>query len=150
MTEEHQSWDAFWAEVQGSAETEVIAGVTVRVPVDVSMDFEQRLKRFQDSDREEDVAQLVNELFGEDVYEQWLEGGMTARGFLTALGWGIARAKGHDLSFREAYELMQRAEGNPQAPNREQRRAAQNGRSGAGGGQSKRTSSGSTGSRRRR
>jgi hypothetical protein len=148
---ETQSWDAFWAEVDGdrTARTETIRGVTVRVPTDLQLRFGQRLEELQDSEREEDVASLVADLFGHDVYGQWAQAGMTGREFQTVLAWGISHARGQAISFHEAYALVKQAEqGKPAAPiggNREQRR-----QSARTGGPSRPTSGASTHSRRRR
>jgi hypothetical protein len=146
-----QSWDSFWAEVQQTERTEAICGVTVKVPTDITLRFDRRVEDLQASGREEDVEELVADLFGADVYQAWVTNGMTGRQFRTVLGWGMANAKGKPLTFREAYDLMKAAEdgpGNGQAPtgaNRAQRR-----QSAPTGGPSKRTSGGSTRSGRKR
>lgn len=148
-----QSWDAFWAEVQEQEQTETICGVTVRVPTDISLRFDKRLQDLMGSGSEEDVQELVRDLFGADVYQQWVDSGMTARQFRTVLGWGMAHARGKPLSFREAYDLMKRAEdgqGNDQAPEMSGGNRAQRRQSARTGGRSKATSGGSTSSRRKK
>jgi hypothetical protein len=150
-----QTWDAFWAEVQAEqqAEIEQICGVDVPVPVDMELQFSERVKQLRESDRDEDIEELVSMLFGSGVLAQWRANGMTQRGFRTVLLWGMARAEGLVMTFREAYDRMVDVEANPQraaAPNREQRRAAAKRPSASTGGRSKRTSSGSTGSGRKK
>lgn len=143
-TRKNQSWDAFWAEVTPREMVE-IRGVKVQIPTDMPLGVERRIQELQDSTALEDVAELVALLFGTDCIEQWREAGMGLMEFQTVLTWGLAHAGGRDLSFAEAYELVQRgdSEGKVQ-PNRAARRQ----RSAATGGRSKPISSGSTGSAR--
>lgn len=150
-----QSWDAFWEEVAGedAAETELICGVQVPLPTDMTLLFQRRLDELSDSTSEDDVESLVADLFGAGTYELWIQNGMKGRQFRTVLAWGYACAKGKRLSFREAYDVMREAErrqGNPPAANRADRRAASKQRSSATGGPSKRTSGAATGSRPRK
>jgi hypothetical protein len=154
-TAEHQSWDAFWAEVS-DGRTETIRGVTVRVPSDMPLAMERRIEELRDSEAEEDVAELVSLLFGADVMETWIDNGMGSKEFQTVLTWGMAQAGGQDISFEDALNLVLSGGGEgkqvgPKGPNRAARRAtgAPAKRSAAGGGRSKRTSSASTGSARR-
>jgi hypothetical protein len=156
-----QSWDEFWAE-RAAARTEVIRGVTVNVPTDLPLNYEQRLGLLGDlgeDSKPEEFEPLIEPLFGEGVFQQWYDAGMGAREFLTIVVWGYAQASGRDVSFAEAYELaMGDDPGKALAPNREARRAAKKTaakktaskpRSGATGGPSRRTSSASTGTARR-
>jgi len=149
----HESWDAFWQEASGGR-TEVIRGVEVQVPTDMPLVMEKRIEELSDSEAEEDLAELIAMLFGEDVLGAWIENGMGAREFQTVLTWGMAQAGGRDISFGEALELVRSGGGEgktlgPKGPNRAARRSAPAKRSAAGGGQSRRTSSGSTGSARK-
>ncbi|PNG20327.1 hypothetical protein [Streptomyces cahuitamycinicus] len=149
----HETWDAFWAEVSGGR-TEVIRGVEVQVPTDMPLAMERRIEELRDSEREEDVAELVELLFGADVMAEWVQAGMGATEFQTVLTWGMAQAGGRDLSFGEALELVRSGGGEgktvgPKGPNRAARRSAPAKPSAAGGGRSKRTSSGSTSSSRK-
>lgn len=147
----HETWDAFWEEASGGR-TEVIRGVEVRVPTDIPLAMEKRVEELRESEAEEDLAELIAMLFGDDVLGEWLNNGMGAMELQTVLTWGMAQAGGRDLSFAEALEFVRSGEGKPlgpKGPNRAARRAAPAKRSAAGGGQSKRTSSASTGSARR-
>lgn len=149
-----QSWEDFKREVFGSR-TETIAGVTVRVPTDMPLGLQDRATALGDLDesaRVEEFQELVDTLFGPDVFDQWVEAGMGQVELLTALTWGMAQASGRDMSFSEAYELVTSDDpGKALAqPNRASRRAASKPRSASTGGQSKRTSSGNTASTRRR
>lgn len=145
---ESQSWDAFWGEVSKGS-TEVIRGVEVEVPTDMPLILEQRVAELQDSEREEDVAELVTLLFGTDCMTQWRDKGMGLREFQTVLTWGIAHAGGKKLSFGEALALVEKGEGAGKAP-KEPNRAARRAQSTVTGGRSKRTSSASTASARAR
>lgn len=146
-----QSWDDFWAEQQAKAETTIIQGVTVRIPTEVTLGFEKRLKDVAESDDEDDIRAVVRDLFGSDVYDQWVTNGMTVNGYLAAMGWGMARAQGRTISFREAYDMVLERQANPpQAANRTTRRAASKPRSSSTGATSKRTSGAATASRQRK
>lgn len=144
-----ESWDSFWTEVSGGR-TEIIRGVEVRVPNDMPLIVERRVEELQDSEREEDVAELVQLVFGTDCMEQWRQAGMGLREFQTVLTWGLAHAGGREMTFAEAHKLVVDGEAAggkaPTPPNRAARRAP----SAPGGGPSKRTSNGSTTSARKR
>lgn len=143
-----ESWDDFWREVS-TGRTEVIRGVTVTVPTDMPLIVERRVQELQDSSREEDVAELVALIFGTDCMEQWREAGIGLMEFQTVLTWGLAHAAGTEMTFREAYDLVQAGEGasSGKAPaNRAARRAQSSGT----GGRSRPTSRASTGSGRGR
>ncbi|MGW1039896.1 hypothetical protein [Streptomyces sp. NPDC002547] len=147
-----QSWDDFWAEVS-PARTEVIRGIEVRVPTDLPLAVEQRAEDLRDSDAIEDIAELLDLLFGVSL-DAWRDAGMGLRELQTVLTWGMAQASGVDMTFAEAYEAVVKGdgEGKPVAPpgaNRATRRAASRAPSASTGGRSKRTSSGSTGSARK-
>ena len=146
-----QSWDEFWSEVTAKAETTVIAGVTVRVPKEITLGFEKKLTDLSESGSLDDIRDLVRDLFGADAYDQWVANGMTETGFQAAMGWGLARAKGKELTFREAYELVVEREKNPpQAANRASRRAASKSPSASTGATSRPTSARTTASRQRK
>lgn len=152
-TVDTSSWDAFWAEVNTSAQaTETIRGVTVPVPSDLPLGFQQRVTQLQDSDRDEDVRELVGLIFGEGVLDQWIAADMGSREFKVIMAWGIANGGGKPTTFREAYDLVTKAEAEGKAPsaqpNRAARRAATRSPSSATGPSSKRTSNASTGSAR--
>ncbi|MET9954208.1 hypothetical protein ABZ135_22030 [Streptomyces sp. NPDC006339] len=146
----NESWDAFWTEVTGTG-TEVIRGVTVRVPTDIPLVMEQRLKAIEDDASDEAVHEMVALLFGDGVLDQWIAAGMGLMELKTALAWGSAHAAGSPVSFREAYDAVVAAEAaEGKAPNRAQRRAASKSPSASTGGRSKPTSSANTGSARTR
>lgn len=150
-----QSWDDMLAEVATrKTRTEVIQGVTVRVPTETTLRFELKLDALADSGDEDDLRMLVRDLYGDDVFDQWVENGMTPDGFQAAMGWGLAQAKGRtDFTFLDAMKLvLERKENPPQAAaNRATRRAAASTpRSKSTGTTSKRTSAASTASTRRR
>ncbi|MFH8619160.1 hypothetical protein ACH4E8_29420 [Streptomyces sp. NPDC017979] len=146
-----ESWDSFKKEVFGDR-TEVIEGVRVQVPTDVPFGFQERLADLSESSEREDVAELVDALFGPDVLDQWEAAGIGTIGLMTVLTWGMAQGSGQrDFTFRDAYEALTSddpGKAPAQPANRAARRAAQKKPSTAGGGRSKRTSSGSTGSGR--
>lgn len=144
-----ESWDDFWAEVSG-ARTEIIRGVEVEVPRDLPFGFEERMAELKESTRAADFEEMVERLFGADIFGQWQAAGMGLREMVTVLTWGMAQASGQDMTFREAYEAVGAMEAQGKAPNRQARRAASKPPSGSTGGRSKRTSSGSTSSARAR
>lgn len=145
------SFDAYWAEVSNTG-TETIRGVTVRIPADVPMVLEQRMSDLQDSEREEDVAELVALLFNvdADTLNAWKAEGMGLTEFQVVLAWGLAHAAGNPLTFAEAHELVRQAEAEGKArpataPNRAARRAS----SASTGGRSKPASARTTASPRK-
>lgn len=142
------SFDAYWAEVTG-ARTETIRGVTVRVPVDVPMVLGQRIVDLQESEQEEDMAELIGLLFGvgADAFETWKQAGMGVEEFQVVLAWGLAHANGNPITWQDAHRLAQDATSGkvPAPPNRAARRAS----SASTGGPSKPRSSRSTASTRR-
>lgn len=149
-SDKSESFDAFWAEVTGAG-TEVIRGVEVRIPTDIPLAMQQRVKALEDSEAEDDIREMVGLLFSADVLDAWRDAGMGLLEFKTVLAWGMAHAGGTKVSFREAYDTVMAAEADAgKAPNRATRRAASKPRSGSTGGPSKRTSSASTGSTRTR
>lgn len=143
------SFDAFWAEVSGGG-VETIRGIEVTIPTDVPLALEMRIKDLQESESEDDIRELVALLFGADVLDAWRDAGMGSLEFQTVLAWGMGRASGAALTFREAYDTVTAAADDAgKAPNRATRRAAASSKpSAATGGRSKRTSAASTASRR--
>lgn len=149
-----QSFDDFWDEVHGGRRTTVVMGVEVAVPNDVPFGFSERFEALKDSTSEDDAAELIALIFGDEAADAWMAPPRIGlRKLLTILAWGMAQASGQDITFAEAYKGVTEgltAEGKaPTGKNRAARRAAPKPRSAAGGGPSKRTSSGSTGSARR-
>ncbi|MBT2449483.1 hypothetical protein J7F03_20800 [Streptomyces sp. ISL-43] len=144
------SFDAYWAEVSG-ARTETIRGITVRVPVDVPMVLEQRMADLQDSEQEEDIAELVAFLFnvGPDTLSTWRQKGMGLTEFQVVLAWGLAHASGSDLTFAQAHELVKKAEAEGKAQAAAPNRAARRASSASTGGRSKPTSGRATASPRK-
>lgn len=152
---DRQSFAAFWAELQAErghkTEYEDILGVQVPIPTTMPLAFAFQLEDLKASESLDDFASLVSDLFGPDIFDQLLGAGVDEEMMVVILGWGMAHAKGQKLTFREAYKLVNPdGQGNAQAANRQARRAAQRQPSGTGGGPSKPTSGGSTGSRRNR
>lgn len=112
-----QSWDDFWAEIErkeaaerGRAATVTIRGVQVRVPHDLPLRFDRRLERLQGSTSEDDIRALLEDLFGQDVLDQWVENGMTSMEFRVLLRWAVANGRGRAMSFAEAYEAVKEDE----------------------------------------
>ncbi|MFI8104702.1 hypothetical protein [Streptomyces sp. NPDC086023] len=149
MTADRESWDAFWAEVNGAG-TETIRGVEVAIPTDLPLVMVQRLDALSAEDSEEAFREMVGMLFGDGVLEAWTDAGMGLMELKTLIAWGTANAEGTRIGFREAYErvLQGEAESEGKAPNRQARRAAAKSaprpRSATTGGRSKATSRGST------
>jgi hypothetical protein len=149
----NQSWDAFKRE-HLERETVDVEGVAVPVPADLPFGFKHRAEQLSASSSEDDVAELVGMLFGPDIYDQLVDAGLGAMGFLTLLMWGMAQGSGRDLSFSEAYEIVTSDDPGKAAvraipQNRAARRAASKPRSTSTGARSSRTSAASTGSARK-
>lgn len=148
-----QSFDDFMADrrrARGPAPVEVICGVEVVVPSDVSLDFDERLQAAHDSQDAEVLEDLVGELFGEGALAAWREQGMTREEFEIVFVWGYHHASKKPISFAEAADLAEQQGKAQVPPNRAARRAAARPRSSGTGGRSKPTSSGSTASARKR
>lgn len=132
------SFDAFWDEQTGGLRTTVIQGVEVVVPNDLPQGFAARFAQLKDSGKDDDAAELIGMLYGEEAVKKWMEPPQIGtRKLMTALLWGMAQASGEDITFAEAYErLKNQLSGKAQAtaPNRAARRTAQKKPSGATGG----------------
>lgn len=112
-TNAHQGWDDFWSEIQaeqlaerGDAATETVRGVLVKVPFNLPMRFERLLDGLDGSATGEKVRQLLVDLFGVDVLDQWIDAGMDSLEFKVVLRWSIAHGRGRPITFREAYEQV--------------------------------------------
>lgn len=151
MADTNEAWGEFWAEVAGGPErTETIRGITVTVPKDLPIAVEHRIEVLSESDKYDDMAELVALLFGVDALDQWRDTGMGMLELQTILTWGMAQASGTDITFRQAYDAVTGAdgEGKPAAP-KGANRAARRAQSASTGGRSRPTSSASTGSARK-
>ncbi|WP_151480622.1 hypothetical protein [Streptomyces albicerus] len=145
------SFDAFWDEQHGGHRTTVVKGVTVVVPNDLPVGFGERYAALSDSSSDEDVAELIAMLFGEEAAEKWLAPPkIGTRQLMTVLLWGMAQASGDDITFAEALErVTKELKGKAQSPNRAARRAVSKKPSASTGGQSRPTSAASTTSARK-
>lgn len=154
---EFQGFDAFWAErlrreaaERGQAPTEVIRGVTIVVPQDVSLMFERKMNQMKTRSDDGAYKELLAALFGVDVLDAWTDAGMGGREFRVVLAWGMSHGKGQPVTFQEAYDLvMAKDEGEDDAGKASSSTRASGG-SGGSGGRSKRTSGANTGSTRKR
>ncbi|WP_367128330.1 hypothetical protein [Saccharothrix sp. HUAS TT1] len=155
-----EDFAAFWRDATAGEvrETKTIFGVTVEVPTDLPLNFENLVEAMGKSSKEEDVKKLVGILFGQDVLDTWKARGCTGRQFQVLFMWGYANGQGKPTTFAEAKQLADEAaaadaEGKAApVPNRADRRAKASSAtraSGAAGRSSSRTSSASTASRRR-
>lgn len=156
---EDAGWDAFWDETlraeaaeRGQAPTTVIRGVKVRIPQDLPLRYEAKARRLKDSADDAAFASLLAELFGVDVLDAWREAGMGAREFRVILAWGMSHGRGKPISFREAYDIVMQADDEDEDEGDGEGKAptSTSGGSASGGRSSRPTSSGSTGSRRKR
>lgn len=132
-----------------------ILGVEVVVPSPdtVPISFDALLERFKDSDsaNRAELEELLGELFGEDIFDQWQDRGLTAGMLQVLLAWGMWNGNGKQVTFEEAAELVAEAEAKAasspgKAVNRSARRASSRARSDGTGRSSKPTSRASTGS----
>lgn len=155
VREDEEDFEAFWAQHRADENPEYkrIFGVRVAVPTDIPLSFEDTLDELKDSDRREDMARVLEILFGVDALDQWKAAGLTGKQFRVLLAWATANAYGKPTSFAEAVELVAKAdakkaedEGKAVPLNRAARRASsKTGGSGSSGRSSKRTSPASTG-----
>ncbi|TQN26089.1 hypothetical protein FHX37_4627 [Haloactinospora alba] len=127
QTSEHESFDAFWAEVESAREPEyeTILGVTVKAPDsrDMTLQFKREMSQMDIQNVSEEEAQrLVAKLFGDHALESWVDAGMSEEQFGVVVAWGIARASGTKMTWREAYTAVvegkapERLKPNPKNP----------------------------------
>jgi hypothetical protein len=108
---EHETFDAFWAEVK-SAEApryERILGVSVRVPTSMTLRFRRTLEQLDIHGRdtsEEEVRQVLSDLFGPSALDAWTDAGMDDEQLSVVMAWAIACAGGREISWREAYDAV--------------------------------------------
>ncbi|GAA1994396.1 hypothetical protein GCM10009799_20630 [Nocardiopsis rhodophaea] len=114
---DHESFDAFWAEVEAKQKaekaprTETILGVTVQVPTPDTMTlrFRRQLDQLNMDRRgttEAEVRAVLADLFGPDALDAWTDAGMTEQQLAVVMAWGIACASGTEITWREAYEAV--------------------------------------------
>lgn len=129
---ETEDFDAYWAEQAAARKPRMarICGVVVPVPTSMPLYVEQMVAEMQHSTRLSDLAEVITALFGEGIYEQWVDAGIDSAQLRVVLSWGAANANGRAMSFPEAAEMIAQAEaeqaqGKAQAPtNRAHRRAS--------------------------
>ncbi|EFC80252.1 hypothetical protein [Parafrankia sp. EUN1f] len=149
--DEIEDFDVYWAEhgVEPEVRRARILGVEVEVPTDLPLEVEAIVQRDAGQLTSDDVDRVVTLIFGADVFEQWIDAGITSNQFPVICAWGMANGAGRRVTFAEAAELV--AEQNAARPtNRAERRAANSPRGSASGRSSSRTSRASTTSARRR
>lgn len=110
---EERSWDAFWAEVKGSATT-TIRGVEIRIPTGLTLGAKRQLEQRSMEGGVEAWAPIAVELFRAadqsvipDLWERWRTAGMELDELETLVAWGMSHGKGHPISFAEAHEAQQ-------------------------------------------
>ncbi|MEU6756976.1 hypothetical protein [Streptomyces sp. NPDC046685] len=142
-----QSWEDFKAQEFGTR-TEVIEGVEIVVPSDVPLNFTTQFSTLGPSSEVADFGGAVTLLYGEGVFDRWVENGMGAIGLLTALMWGYMQGNGQDVSFSDAYQVVISDDPGKAATAVAGNRAARRQQSKPTGGRSSRTSAASTASPR--
>ncbi|THA82722.1 hypothetical protein [Streptomyces sp. A0592] len=143
-----QSWEDFKAQEFG-VRTEIIQGVEVQVPDDVPLGFKRMAGHLSSESDVEDFAPVVALLYGDGVFDQWVDNGMGANGLLVAIMWGYLQGSGRDVTFSEAYEVANSPDPGKAAAAVTGNRAARRSQSRATGGRSSRTSAASTASGRK-
>ncbi|WP_435109921.1 hypothetical protein [Nocardiopsis synnemataformans] len=114
---ETQSFDDFWVGVEDAPETEVIRGVTVRVPSPstVTLRTQTRLRKLDLAEvSDAQLEEAIDDLFGDGAYQRWHDGGMSIRQLGVVMAWGLSSAGGNRITWAEAYKAV--AEG--KAPGR--------------------------------
>ncbi|MER5482914.1 hypothetical protein ABT024_06820 [Streptomyces sp. NPDC002812] len=145
-----QSWEAFKAEAFGTR-TEVIEGVEIPVPADIPLNFTAKFSSLSEESEIDDFADAVTLLYGEGVFEQWVNNGLGQMGLLTVLMWGYMQGSGQkDVEFGDAYRVVMSDDPGKAAAAAVGNRAARRSQSKGTGGRSSRTSAASTGSPRAR
>lgn len=146
---------SFWAEYQAQQDvpTRRIFGVDVPIPNDIPLAFEKQAEELQNSNDIEDIKRLLAALFAPEIFDQWMDRGLTNKMLSVLLAWGMSNASGSPIEFAEAAELVEQAERDkaanggkaPTPLNRAGRRASsKTGASGGTGRSSKPTSRANT------
>lgn len=152
LDNEHEAWDDFWAErlraraaASGQAPTEVIRGVTVKVPQDVPLSFEFQLEQARGRSDTGAYKGLLKDLFGVDVLDAWTAAGMGLLEFKVIVQWGMSHGQGRGMTFEQAADhVMTREEAGPDDGGKAPSSRTRSARSGGSGRSSKRTSTVST------
>lgn len=112
---EHATWDAFWAEVKGTATT-TIRGVVVRVPTGLTLGTQRRYEQVADAGGVDGFAPIAAELFRAPdgariagLWERWDAAGMELDELQVVVAWGMSHAKGTPISFADAHKLAREA-----------------------------------------
>lgn len=141
----YESFESFWSDHTQNrvVPTVDILGVDVPVPYDVSLGLQQRVFTAEGNDME-GMAELLEEMFGEEILEGLFEAGVTGDQMVIILAWGVMNGSGQKVSFREAARTFYSAEeGDADPP---ALRKAKQAKQAASNGQKKSTSSRRTGS----
>jgi hypothetical protein len=157
-----EDWDAFWStHVEARRPKARIRGVEVTAPYDLPLELAERMQEANANDTTL-VQDLLAELYGEGIVEQWTAAGMGSLEFFVVLTWSYMRAGGSSATFADAFDAVQKGlesgaldmDAQQPVPNRADKRAAAKapkGRttpSGRTGARSSRTSAASTSSSR--
>ncbi|MFF1790747.1 hypothetical protein ACFVX9_30320 [Kitasatospora sp. NPDC058243] len=145
--------DAFFA-----AEVEQVRSATIRLygvdyelPARVPLTFNMLLARHAEDESMDAFARVLAPLFGASALQHWLDSGIDDRQLGIVLAWSIANIKAPGvISLRqaaEAYDKQQTERAEGKAPTASATSGAASSKTGPS---SKRTSGGSTGSRRKR
>jgi len=157
---EEDDFLSFWAQhrAQNKPTIKTILGLQIEVPTELPLSFEDRFNELKDTsaDAQEELAELLELLFGQDVFATWKAKGLTTAMLKVLLVWGAANGGGQPMEFNEA--AVKAAEWEAAAdegkakpvPNRRDRRgSSKTAASAKGGPSSSRTSAASTASRRK-
>ncbi|MCO1575032.1 hypothetical protein M8C13_04565 [Crossiella sp. SN42] len=116
--EQEADFNAFWAEHQAVREVPQavvhILGVDVVVPTELPLRVQVLAEQLAGEDTPTALRQMLEALFGEDVFDTWVDNGLTTEKFATLLMWGMANAQRVDktipVSFAEAAQMVADAE----------------------------------------
>lgn len=155
---EPQSFDAFWAEVQGTATT-TIRGIEIRVPTGMTIAAERVAKASLAKKGTDGFVPLAQDLFRApdghripDLWDRWEDAGMERDELQVVVAWGLAHARGNPISFAEALQHVRDAEAEAEEAEGEQGKASPRKTSSGSdsGGRSKAASARRTGSKPRK
>jgi hypothetical protein len=159
-----EDWDAFWSKhVAERRPRALIRGVEVTAPYDLPLELAERMQNATPDDTTL-VQDLLAELYGDGIVDQWTAAGMGGLEFFVVLTWSYMRAGGSAATFADAFEAVQKGlesgaldlDAEQPVPNRADKRAAAKApkgsttRSGRTGARSSRTSAASTSSSRQK
>lgn len=146
-----EDFSAFWAQRDRKGKTlrNVVPGVDVTLPAALPLAFEIEARRLQGASDLGAIHRVFGMLYGRDTLARLIEGGLDGEQLAVLIAWGAANAGGKDMTLEEVsveVDRMRAEKASGKAPGPR----ADGTPSFGSGGSSRRTSRGSTGTRKKK